>query len=157
MNILYLHGLDGGLDESKLEVIREKGHKPFAMEIDYRKKADAYDHLYEYATSSNIDFIIGASVGGYYGYWLGHELGLNQLLFNPAMPFRSVKVMSHNISESPIISSKIVLGANDETIPNNLNIDYFSTKENVKLITCEWLGHQVDLETFDEMMGWAGL
>ncbi|MDW7694609.1 YqiA/YcfP family alpha/beta fold hydrolase [Flammeovirgaceae bacterium SG7u.111] len=157
MRILYIHGLDNIPTSSELEILRDKGHDVFSLEFDYRKQVDTFDVLVEYAQTNEIDYIIGASVGGYYGYWLGHLLGKNQLLFNPAMPFRSVRVQSHNIEERRDVGSYVVLGAHDDVIPTNLNLSYFSTKDNVRLITCEWMGHQVDLKTFQEMIQLAGL
>jgi uncharacterized protein len=157
MNVLYIHGLDSQPNPNKLEILKKHGHKPFALSLDYRKDLNAYNLLHEYALKNKIEFIVGNSLGGYFGYWLGHDLKIAQLLFNPAMPFRSVKVQSHNIDERSYLQSFVVLGALDDTIPANLNVNFFASKPNVKLITCHWLGHEVDTETFELMLPWAGL
>ncbi|MEM1134329.1 MAG: YqiA/YcfP family alpha/beta fold hydrolase [Bacteroidota bacterium] len=157
MNILYLHGLDSFPDPGKIEILESKGHSVTSLHLEYRKQVDAFDLIYKAAVKDSIEYVVASSVGGYYGYWLGHKLEVNQLLFNPAMPFRSIRVQDHNILERASVSSNVVLGANDETIPHNLNINYFSSKENARLVTCQWLGHRVDLQTFTEMINWVGL
>jgi predicted esterase YcpF (UPF0227 family) len=157
MNVLYIHGLDSKPNSQKLDLIKKKGHQVTALHLDYRKELNAYSLLSEHARKSKIEYIIGSSLGGYFGYWLGHDLRVNQLLFNPAMPYRSVKVQSNNISEKPNVFSHVVLGAHDDIIPPNLNMSFFSTRDNIKLLTCHWLGHEVDIKTFEEMVNWAGL
>lgn len=157
MNILYLHGLDSFPDPGKIEVLESRGHTVTSLQLEYRTQIDAFDIIHKSAVDNEIDYIVASSVGGYYGYWLGHKLGIDQLLFNPAMPFRSVRVQNHNISEQDNVGSYVVLGANDEMIPSNLNVNYFSNKSNARLLTCQWLGHRVDLQTFMEMTNWAGI
>ena len=157
MNILYLHGLDSFPDPGKIEILESRGHTVTSLHLEYRKQVDAFDIIHKEAVRNKIDYVVASSVGGYYGYWLGHKLEIDQLLFNPAMPFRSVRVQSHNITEKPSVGSYVVLGAHDEIIPSNLNVNYFNSKENTRLITCQWLGHRVDLQTFMEMANWAGI
>ena len=73
------------------------------------------------------------------------------------MPFRSVQVQTLDIDENPAIRSWVVLGVNDEVIPPNLNISFFKHRESIRLISCQWLGHQIDEQTFEEMVRWIGL
>lgn len=157
MNILYLHGLDSFPDPGKIEVMESRGHSVTSLQLEYRKQVEAFDIIHQAAVENKVEYVVASSVGGYYGYWIGHMLGVNQLLFNPAMPFRSVRVQSHNIEEKPNVGSYVVVGANDEIIPSNLNVNYFSSKSNARLLTCQWLGHRVDLQTFIEMSNWAGI
>jgi len=156
-NILYIHGLDSSPNEQKLAILQQYGHRTHALHLDYRKDRLAYLKLKKEALEKKIDFIVGSSLGGYFGYWLGHELQINQLLFNPAMPFRSVQVQSLDIDENPMVKSWVVLGINDEVIPPNLNIAFFKNREAIRLISCQWLGHRIDEETFEEMVRWSGL
>jgi len=157
MNILYLHGLDATPHEGEITILEERGHQVFYKYADYRNDPEVFTATYQMAKENNVDFIVGCSMGGYYGYWLGHKLGLRQLLFNPHMPFRSVKVQQHNIEERPYVGSYVVLGAKDDTMPATFNLSFFSSRQHAKVVTCEWLGHQVDLETFKEMVQWSGL
>lgn len=156
-NILYIHGLDSEPNLKKLDIIRQFGHQPHALHLDYRKDRFAYAKLKKEAKDKKVDFIIGSSLGGYYGYWLGHDLHINQLLFNPAMPFRSVQVQTLDIDENPTIKSWVVLGVNDEIIPPNLNVSFFKSRDSIRLISCQWLGHRIDETTFEEMIRWTGL
>jgi pimeloyl-ACP methyl ester carboxylesterase len=84
-------------------------------------------------------------------------LGLPQLLFNPAMPFRSVHVPKPEVDERAEIKTWVVLGQHDEVIPPNLNREFFSHRPHARVLTCAWLGHRIDLDTFREMLCWAGL
>lgn len=156
-NILYIHGLDSQPNPKKLAILEKFGHRTHALHLDYRKDLLAYAKLKREAKDKNIDFIVGSSLGGYFGYWLGHDLKINQLLFNPAMPFRSVQVQTLDITENPTIKSWVVIGINDEVIPPNLNIAFFKNRESIRLISCQWLGHQIDEVTFEEMVRWSGL
>ena len=157
MKVLYIHGLDSEPSEEKLELIRKKGYETCALHIDYRKEKMAYWRLRDLAIAEQVTFIVGSSLGGYFGYWLGQELGIEQLLFNPAMPFRSVHVPKPDMEADTAIKRWVVLGAHDEIIPANLNLNFFKNDESARVITCSWLGHRIDLETFDEMLHWAGL
>lgn len=157
MNIMYLHGLDSSPDEGKVSVLRERGHKVITRHFDYRSEPDVFKKSLKLAKETDTNFIVGSSMGGYYGYWLGHALEVGQLLFNPAMPFRSVRVQSQDIEEKPHVGSYVVLGAKDDNMPATFNISFFSTRQSARVVTCEWLGHKVDLDTFRQMCLWAGL
>ena len=154
---MYIHGLDSAPNEQKLAILRKYGHTPYALHLDYRKDQLAYIKLKKLVKEKKIDFIVGSSLGGYFGYWLGHELQIDQLLFNPAMPFRSVQVQTLDIDEKRDIKTWVVLGIDDEVIPTNLNISFFRRRDNIRLITCEWLGHRIDETSFEEMVRWSAL
>lgn len=157
MKILYLHGLDSSPNEAKLRILQHAGHQTVAPFSDYRKEKDVYSKLRRIALEERVEHIVASSLGGYFGYWLGHELRIDQLLFNPAMPYRSIRVQSLDIDERPDVKSWVVLGAHDEVILPKLNLDFFASREGSRIVTCEWLGHRIDLETFEEMTRWCGL
>lgn len=157
MNIIYIHGLDSQPNLEKIDLIERRGHQTYALHLDYRTDRGCYWKLKEKILTAKIDFIIGSSLGGYFGYWLGQELGIPQLLFNPAMPFRSVQVPSPEVLAEQNTPSWVVLGKHDDTIPANLNNSFFEGREAARVITCAWLGHRIDLTTFEEMICWAGL
>ena len=157
MKILYIHGLDSQPHPDKLSILEEYGNTPFSLHMDYRKDKAAYWKLRDLAIEAKVEQLIGSSLGGYFAYWLGQELDIPQLLFNPAMPFRSVNVPGVDAIGEEATPSKVVLGAQDDIMPANLNQAFFSSRDHARVITCSWLGHQIDLETFEEMVRWAGL
>ena len=94
-------------------------------------------------------------MGGFMGYHIAMHLGCPALLFNPALPIRS---LNQNVPQNSIPKENqrfsIVLGSQDETVPAIANLKYFS--ENL-LPTVQFqikirpdLAHQIPLEIFEE-------
>jgi len=107
-----------------------------------------------------VKFIIGSSLGGYLGYWLAEDLGLPCLLFNPAMNYDDVFYSKIPTIEDPKCPARyIVLGARDKTLKPKDTLKFLKANQREDLIqqtiTCEWLGHQIDFKTFDQMVSWA--
>ncbi|MCH2044920.1 MAG: hypothetical protein MK212_12450 [Saprospiraceae bacterium] len=158
MKILYIHGLYGNPKKEKIALLSERGHEIVAPFIDYEKEKEAvYPRLKQICQEADIEYIVGSSMGGYFGYWLGQDLKIPQLLFNPALPYRSVLIPIPEIKEDPAVHSWVVVGAKDATIDPELNKQFFEKKTNVRLICCEWLEHRIDMVTFEEMLRWADL
>ena len=158
MNILYIHGLNSFPHPERLKVLEQKGHQVFALHLDYENELRTFEILKEYAINHQIEFIVGSSAGGYIGYWLGQELTIPQLLFNPAVGLRMIENdTGYKISEQQDLKSWIVIGKNDDTVLPESTLDFFNRKENIRMIICEWLAHQIDSQTFEECVNWCGL
>lgn len=155
---LYIHGLDSHPVPGKLEIMRGAGLDVTALHLDYRKQDDAYLMLKKEALVKEVQFIVGSSLGGFLGNWLAEELGLPCLLFNPAMNFQSV--MNLDIPQLSTLSCPfrlVVLGASDDSVDPVENLEYFKHKEREdleqRILSCHWLGHQIDFDTFESMIG----
>jgi hypothetical protein len=154
MTLLYLHGLESKLSDSK-KVLLEKFGTVIAPDIDYHSNSSIYDDLLKNHKKEAIDCIIGSSMGGFMGYYLAQALGCPALLFNPALPVRSInQVVPKNLQPKQHQYFSIVLGSQDETVPAVANLKYFS--ENL-LPTAELqikirpdLAHQIPLAIFTE-------
>lgn len=158
MKILYIHGLYGKPKKEKIDLLTAKGHEMVAPLINYVEEQEAvYPKLRKICEESNVEYIVGSSMGGYFGYWLGQDLKIPQLLFNPALPYRSVLMSIPEIEEDVSVKSWVVVGAKDATIDPELNKQFFKDKANARLICCEWLEHRIDMLTFEEMLRWSGL
>ena len=158
MNILYIHGLNSFPHPERLEILKAKGHQTFALHLDYEKEPQTFEILKNYATANDINFIIGSSEGGYKGYWLGQELGLPQLLFNPAVAVRDIRSdVGYDIAEDKMLTSYVVIGQQDETVLPKGTLNFFKNKKNARVIVCQWLAHQIDLQTFKECVNWCDL
>lgn len=83
MNILYLHGLDSSLNESKRAVLEDYGDV-FAPDINYREDPNKMQRLIVEFKDLNIEVIIGSSLGGFMGYHLADAFQVPTLVFNPA-------------------------------------------------------------------------
>ena len=154
MTILYLHGLESKLSDVK-RVVLEKFGTVIAPDMDYKSNSEMYNYLMKTYKNESIDCIIGSSMGGFMGYHIAMHLGCPALLFNPALPIRS---LNQNVQQNVVPKENqrfsIVLGSQDETVPAVSNLKYFS--ENL-LPTVEFqikirpdLAHQIPLEIFEE-------
>lgn len=154
MTILYLHGLESKLSDVKRVVLEQFG-TVIAPDMDYKSNSEMYNYLMETYKNESIDCIIGSSMGGFMGYHIAMHLGCPALLFNPALPIRS---LNQNVPQNSIPKENqrfsIVLGSQDETVPAIANLNYFS--ENL-LPTVQFqikirpdLAHQIPLEIFEE-------
>ena len=161
MKTLYIHGLDSFPVPEKKQIMAKAGLDVTALHLNYRQKLGVYEILKDAVFQKNIQFIIGSSLGGYLGYWLAEEMGLPCLLFNPAINFRRKIFFSviPQIKKLQCPSRYVVLGAKDDLLNPGKTLTFMKNKErnglHQQIITCDWLGHQIDLFTFDEMVNWA--
>ena len=160
MKTLYIHGLDSFPVPEKCDILRKHGLDPVSLHLNYRETLGIYETLKDAILQKDVKFIIGSSVGGYLGYLLAEEMGLPCLLFNPAMQYTDVFYSKMpQITEHNCPTRYIVLGGKDKEVDPIENLYHFKKMERKGLeqliITCEWLGHQIDFLTFDEMVNWA--
>lgn len=157
MNILYLHGLESKLSEVKRATLEQFG-TVIAPDMDYKSNSEMCDYLMKTYESESIDCIIGSSMGGFMGYYVAMKLNVPALLFNPALPIRSLnQVVPAGLQAKTNQRFSIVLGSQDETVPAVANLQYFS--ENF-IPTVQYsikvrpdLAHQIPLEVFEEECG----
>jgi hypothetical protein len=161
MKVLYIHGLDSHPTPQKVNMIAERGHEVFALHLNYRVEADAYPILKKYAIENQVEFIVGSSLGGFLGFYLAEELGLDCLLFNPAMGVSLAEAKISADFKRACNKRYVILGDKDEVVNPNLNWEFFQKPENQtphqRVIRCQWLAHQIDLPSFKEFISLAGL
>ncbi len=146
MKSLYIHGLDSDPNKQKIEIMEQAGLETFALHLDYRLQKNAYQILKSKAIDKNIEFIVGSSLGGYYGFWLAEELGIPCLLLNPAMTIdEKIPFYISNINERNCQFRYVAIGAKDDIIDPIKNKDFFDkikiTKIKQRVIVCKWLAH----------------
>ncbi|MCF6242919.1 MAG: hypothetical protein L3J74_16445 [Bacteroidales bacterium] len=156
---LYLHGLESNPLPEKNAIMEQAGMKLSAPKLNYYENKSVYSEMKELIKENEIEFIVGSSFGGMLAYWLGEDLGIPVLLFNPAV------IKKYDFFEYPQINDfscplrMIVIGEKDDVINPQENKSFFMKKErkglNQKILTCNWLGHSIDFQTFDEMIFWA--
>ena len=154
MNTLYIHGLDSSPKKEKTAIINKYSHVE-ALHLDYRKQPDAFEILCKLIVEKNISLIIGSSLGGYLGFWLGEKFGLPCLLFNPAIGLRSVE-LKINVIKRTCPKRLIVIGENDDVVIPQTSLSFLKEhkSDNCKqrIILCNDLAHQIDLVTFKEFV-----
>jgi predicted esterase YcpF (UPF0227 family) len=84
--IVYLHGLESDPGGPKVSFLAEKG-MVYAPTMDYHS-LDLHEFI---LTLGMPDLIIGSSMGGYIADMIGSVLGVDVLLFNPALHSRSIE------------------------------------------------------------------
>ncbi len=140
--------------------MQKAGLDVVALHIDYRKENGVYKKLKSTIEKEKVEFIVGSSMGGLIGYWLGEDLGLPCLLLNPAMSYLD-ELMPHlpKINNRQCPARFVVIGAHDASVDPQKNIRFFRNAERTdchqRVVVCEWLAHQIDFNTFDEMVNWA--
>jgi uncharacterized protein len=160
MRTLYIHGLDSHPVPEKTQIMKNAGLEPTALHLNYRQKLGVYETLKDIAIRKKVEFIIGSSLGGYIGNALAEDLGLPCLLFNPAMHYTEVFYSKIPLIEKPECPARfIVLGQTDATINPNYTLKVFAERISKttyqRIVTCHWLGHEIDFSTFAEMINWA--
>ena len=157
---LYLHGLDSLPVSQKNEMMEKVGFEVFAPKIDYRIEKNNYQNLRQKIIERKIEFLIGSSLGGYISFWLGEDLGLPCLLYNPAMTYSNqLDAYIPEIALGKCPARFIVIGNRDEVVDPNENLNFFR-QLNIdncyqRIIVCEWLAHQIDFQSFEELIAWA--
>lgn len=159
MNTLFIHGLDSFPTPDIKEAMKTAGLNVTALHLNYREKLGVYETLKDTAIHKNAEFIIGCHLGGYLASVLADDLGLPCLLFNPEMNYTDVFYSKIPVIEHSKCPARFaVLGCQDASINPTLTKRNFEEQKgdtDQRIITCQWLGHDVDLRTFDEMLHWA--
>lgn len=160
MKTLYIHGLDSTPNTEKIDIMKEAGLIPFALHLDYRTEANAYNLLKKEVVENELEFLVGSSLGGYFAYWLAEELGLPCLLLNPAMTIdRTLPLAITHVNERNCPFRYVAIGAKDNIIDPVRNLEFFREADRAtvkqRVITCDWMYHVIDFESFATLLDWS--
>ena len=152
MNTLYIHGLDSSPKPEKTAIINSYSHVE-ALHLDYRKQPDSFDILSKLIIEKKISHIIGSSLGGYLGFWLAERFGLPCLLFNPAIGLRSIE-LNIEVDNRTCPYRLIVIGEKDDVVIPKTTLSFLKKHKSdhckQRIVICNDLAHQIDLDTFKE-------
>ena len=144
--IVYLHGLESKAGGPKVDFLATKG-MVYAPEMDY-ETLDLYDLM---GKIGKPDLIIGSSMGGYVADILGSHLGVNVLLFNPALHSRSIEIDSELYGDKNY-KRTIILGTEDDVINPEMTKNIRPKYDNsAKFEEIEGMGHRTSLDVFINM------
>ena len=143
--ILYLHGLESKQGGTKVSFLAEKG-MVYAPEMNYESL-----NLHEFILTLGMpDLIIGSSMGGYVADVIGSRLGVDVLMFNPALHSREIAVNHEYYSNQ--YKRTIVLGTEDDVIDPELTKKLWSVNGNhAEYDEVEGMGHRTPLDVFINM------
>ena len=147
--IVYLHGLESDPGGPKVSFLAEKG-MVYAPTMDY-KTLDLHEFI---LTLGMPDLIIGSSMGGYIADIIGSQLGVDVLLFNPALHSRSIDFDFDNGVGYGGENYKrtIILGTEDDVINPKTTKKLWPVYDNsAKFEEIEGMGHRTPLDVFINM------
>ena len=147
--IIYLHGLESDPGGPKVSFLAEKG-TVYAPAMNY-ESLDLHEFI---LTLGMPDLIIGSSVGGYVADIIGSILGVDVLLFNPALHSRSINFDFDN--DTPYggenYKRTIILGTEDDVINPKITKKLRPHFDNsAKFEEIEGMGHRTPLDVFINM------
>ena len=147
--IVYLHGLESEPGGPKVSFLAEKG-MVYAPAMDY-ETLDLHEFI---LTLGMPDLIVGSSMGGYVADIIGSHLGVDVLLFNPALHSRSIEVDFDN--EDPYgnedYKRTIILGTEDNVINPEITKNIRPKWDNNAIFDeIEGMGHRTPLDVFINM------
>ena len=147
--IVYLHGLGSNVDQENPKIIflNNNFDEVFTPSIDYKDK-NTFAKLFSKIKAMNPDLIVGSSMGGYFAYLIGSKLGIETVLFNPAVVDRSFDPI---VDDANLSSTKhnVFLGESDDVISGEGVKSYFNSQEigSFKYNLYKG-GHRVSVDTF---------
>lgn len=148
MFVWYLHGLESPAGGPKVEFLESIADKVFAPQMDYRN-LNSFKSLLDIANKSNPpDLIIGSSMGGYFADALGSHLGVEVLLFNPALHSRPIEPIGVTYGNTNW-KRNFVIGTEDNIIDPKRTRVY-------KDLAHSWtevkgMGHRISIEVFKDI------
>jgi hypothetical protein len=125
MKIVYLHGLESKIDQKdpKIIFLNNNFDEVYTPSINYKDKG-TFAKLFAKIKSINPDLIVGSSLGGYFAYLIGSKLGIQTVLFNPAVVDRGFDPV---VDDSKLKGTKhnVFLGKSDNVINGEKVMRYF--------------------------------
>jgi len=144
--IVYLHGLESLQGGEKVGFLASKG-SVYAPAMDY-ETLDLDEFIY---TLGMPDLIIGSSMGGYVADIIGSQLGVDVLLFNPALHSRNIDNFNVNYG-SQRYKRTIILGTADNIINPEVTKKLWSANGNhAKYDEIKGMGHKIPFLKFANM------
>ena len=146
--VLYLHGLESQNTGPKIDyLIKRFGLKNvYAPKMEYRKKNLFINKIYDFRDFLNGDnnWIIGSSMGGYFGFYYQQLFDCKTILFNPAInkhePLAIFRLTTNK--------NNIVFSDNDDVILGGKVVEFLDVnKIEYNKINIE-SGHRISEENF---------
>ena len=157
MNILYLHGLESKLNPAKRKVLERFG-KVLAPEIDYGSAYLQPERILNAIPDTEINVVMGSSMGALNAYAISDLIGRPALLFNPPLgkygnPGPAPEYIPKYIRTSAF--KQLLLGGSDEVVDPAATLAYLGNrlqKEELHLSIDPKLGHRIPLQLFEEQV-----
>lgn len=125
LKILYLHGFDSSPEKDNATIF-EPMTTVIAPNLDYNNSQ--FLNLVRLIDKEKPHGIIGHSVGGYLGYYLGRYTETPYLIFNPAFEDQDTRnqKVPNKLDNKPIDAQMAVIGINDSEVPAQIQYKYLN-------------------------------
>jgi pimeloyl-ACP methyl ester carboxylesterase len=146
--ILYLHGLESKQGGAKVDFLASQGFV-YAPAMDYRAEG-CFEALYERVKTEEWDYILGSSMGGYFGFELSKRLNVKAVhLFNPALGMRSLSVVIPPVElpRPQTTTYNLYLGKADEVVNPAVTEAFLQEKGIAYKADYFDYGHRTPIET----------
>lgn len=151
MNILYIHGLKSKLKAEKREVLEKYG-KVFAPDIDYSLKHIQPELILESIRGTEINVVIGSSMGALNSYIISDSIGRPCLLFNPPLSKYDGNLSFKTNYLKINFYKQIVLGGIDDIVDPKETLKFLGNhinRDEIDLHIDPRLGHRIPLDIFE--------
>ncbi|TDN87094.1 hypothetical protein DET49_11448 [Salegentibacter sp. 24] len=153
MNIIYLHGLNSKLSDEKREVLEKYG-QVFAPDINYSEKHFQPDHILKQFSNTELNVIMGSSMGALNAYAISEIIGRPALLFNPPLAkYRKIE-FSHKFTHG-LSPKQILLGGSDDVVNAAETLNFLGKnlgKSELKIKVLPELGHRIPIDVFSSQV-----
>jgi predicted esterase YcpF (UPF0227 family) len=148
--VAYFHGLESKQGGDKVKLLKSIYGDVYAPQMEYLKNPSLFDQVYNHLKNTNPNLLIGSSIGGYFSYWLGKKLGIDTILFNPALPYRTTFEPRIDNSGKKRSFNYIILGSKDTLIRPEDTVEWLSNNAKVSdyNIDFEGNGHRTPYNVF---------
>lgn len=131
MKILNIHGYMGSSENFACSVLRKMGYDVISPSLDYDSMSpeNVLDILSQQITDNNVTYIVGTSLGGFFGAILSARLDIPVILVNPCLiPFLTLSRLDFKGDIRPYVrlcaetadidisKTSTIIGGNDDVI-----------------------------------------
>jgi len=148
--VAFFHGMESKPVSEKNRVLESGFSFVYAPPMNYRDPS-LFTEVLNQVKESNIELLIGSSMGGWFAYCISTLTGIPTLLFNPALHSRQFdpqielgEVKSHHT---------VILGRHDRIIDPVTSLQWLA--EN-KVNSSSWyveMEHRIPIEVFEKWVG----
>jgi len=146
MKVVFFHGLESEGPGGKAAYIECIGNNVFAEKMDYRDP-HLLQRTWKEVEEFGPDYVVGSSMGGWFGLNMAIHLNVPCMLFNPAVVKRSVEIKVPPMGKArPEVD--LLLGKTDDVVNGHDVVDWMNLRKFPINVTWADCGHRVPPEVY---------
>ena len=148
--ILYLHGLESNVNYNKKEWMKSYGEVHFPV-MRYADMNDSINYVLEMFKVNPPTHVAGSSMGGFVAYYYSLITNIPCLVFNPALPYRSIEQKVPDISHERKAPLYVFIGGLDTVIKAQDNINFLMSRisgNDIRIQIDYSVGHRIPVKKF---------